>query len=90
MPNRTTLTLAIAAVLLGLVPLAAAHGDEHMDMSAPTAPKPQAQEEGQPGSYWRLSEHATLMYWHIALEMLAWMGILPVGRFLLSCQSNWS
>jgi hypothetical protein len=83
MPNRTALTIAVAALLLELIPRAAAHGDESMDMSVPDAPQPQIQYDDQPRSYWSLSEHATLMYWHIALEVLAWIMVLPVGK--ISC-----
>ena len=81
MLSRATLAIAIAAVLLELVPLAAAHGDGHMDVGPQDGPKPQAPQDSQLASYWRLSEHATLMYWHIALELLAWVAILPIGRF---------
>lgn len=77
MPNRIALRLATAALLLSLV---AAHGDEHMDMSAHDAPQPQPQIEGQPRSYWSLSGHATLIYWHIGLEILAWVVLLPIGK----------
>jgi hypothetical protein len=84
MARRTT-TLAIAALLLQLLPLVAAHGEEHhgeaMDMSVHSAPAPQPQSEA-PQNYWRLTEYATLMYWHIALEVLAWIVILPVGKLI--------
>lgn len=79
MPSRAAVTIASAALLLELLPLATAHGDDYIDMKAPDAPQPQLQ-NGQPETYWRLSEHATLMYWHIAFEILAWVGILPIGR----------
>jgi len=83
------LTLATAALLLEVLPLVAAHGDEHdahTDMhDAPPAPM---ENNEAPRSYWGLSEHASLMYWHIALEILAWIVILPVGKssllFILS------
>lgn len=82
MPNRIAFTIATAALLLlELSPRVAAHGDEHMDMSAEQS-QPQPQDHGRPGSYWSLSEHASLMYWHIALEVLAWVVVLPVGKFL--------
>lgn len=82
MPNRTVVTIATALLLL---PLVAAHGDESMDMVAHDAPQPQMN-DGQPRSYWSLSEHATIMYWHVALEVLAWVVVLPVGK--LKC-SGW-
>lgn len=89
MAQRATITIAAAALLLQLLPLVAAHGDEHhneaMDMSthnvqAP-APAPEPQGSGHQ-SYWSLSEYAMLMYWHIALEVLAWVVVLPVGKLL--------
>lgn len=84
MPNREALRIAAAALLLSLV---AAHGDEHMDMSAHDAPQPQ--DHAQPRSYWSLSEHATLMYWHIGLEMLAWVVVLPIGKLQCLMSSEW-
>lgn len=83
------LTLATAALLLEVLPLVAAHGDEHNDgpmdmgMDMHDAPRPPVEDSGAPRSYWSLSEHATLMYWHIGLEILAWVVILPVGRLIL-------
>ena len=77
MQTRATLAIATAALLL---PLVAAHGDEHMDMSAHNAPQPQTQHDGAPSSYWSLTEHASLMYWHIGFEILAWVVILPIGK----------
>lgn len=74
--------IATAALLLELLPVVAAHGAEHMDMGAADTPQPSISENGQPGSYWSLSEHAPLMYWHIGLEILAWAVILPVGKLL--------
>jgi hypothetical protein len=85
MPNCIALTIATAALLLELLPWVAAHGDGHMDMSAHNVPLPQIQDDGQPASYWSLSEHATLMYWHIALEVLAWVVVLPVGKLRYFC-----
>lgn len=80
MTRAQVLTLATAALLLEVLPLVAAHGDEHGDMGAHDAPQPHVEDDGRPRSYWSLSEHAALMYWHIALEMLAWVVILPVGK----------
>lgn len=68
--------------MLELLPFALAHGDEHgeaMGMSAHATSPPQAHEDGLPQSYWSLSEHATLMYWHVGLEILAWIIVLPVA-----------
>jgi hypothetical protein len=86
MPNRRSLTIAAAALLLGLLPPVAAHGDgDGMEMSAHNAQESQPQNTGF-GGYWSLSEHASLMYWHIGLEILAWIVILPVAvMFSIAC-----
>ncbi|KAJ4384418.1 hypothetical protein N0V86_000017 [Didymella sp. IMI 355093] len=89
---RGIVTLATAALLLQLLPLIAAHGDEHhgaaMDMSAHSAPAPQPQ-NNVPQSYWRLTGCATLMYWHIALEIMAWVILLPVAVMLSIARSRY-
>ncbi|KAF2685518.1 hypothetical protein K458DRAFT_387482 [Lentithecium fluviatile CBS 122367] len=56
-----------------------------MDMH--DAPPP-VEDNGPPRSYWGLSDHATLMYWHIALEILAWVVVLPVGVMLSIARSR--
>lgn len=86
MAHRTQ-AIAAAALLLPLLPLVAAHGDEHgetMNMSAHDAPAPHAQ-AAEHQSYWSLSDYATLMYWHIGLEILAWVFMLPVGKLSRTC-----
>ncbi|KAF3005032.1 hypothetical protein E8E13_009108 [Curvularia kusanoi] len=88
---RRTVAIAAAAVLLQLLPFVAAHGDEHgegMDMSAHNAPAPKPEGDGSQ-SYWSLSEYATLMYWHIALEILAWVVVLPIAVMLSIARSRY-
>ncbi|KAJ4348156.1 uncharacterized protein N0V89_009528 [Didymosphaeria variabile] len=86
------LTFATAVLLSEVFPLVAAHGDEHnggsTDMDMHDAPPPPAVDNGAPQSYWGLSEHASLMYWHIALEVLAWVVVLPVGVMLSIAHSR--
>lgn len=81
MTRARLLTFATAALLLEALPLVAAHGDEHNGGSTDTDMHHVATPPAEAQSYWRLSEHASLMYWHIALEILAWTLVLPVGRF---------
>lgn len=90
MTRARVLTLATAALLLEVLPLVAAHGDDHNggSMDMPDAPPSQAPDDGAPQSYWSLSEHASLMYWHIALEVLAWVVVLPVGVMLSIARSR--
>lgn len=80
MLRRVAFSVATAALLLGILPQVAAHGDEHMEMSAHDAPHAEPQHLDQTGSYWSHSEHAVLMYWHIGLEILAWVVVLPIGE----------
>lgn len=72
--------MVAATILLGALPLAIAHGEGHdgatMDKHDPPAP---VEHDGAPSSYWSLPDHASMMYWHIALELLAWAVVLPVG-----------
>jgi hypothetical protein len=78
MTSRPVLTLATAALLLELLPLVVAHGEEHNEGPV------EVQDSGRPQSYWSLSDHAALMYWHIGLEILAWIVVLPVGKLYKS------
>ncbi|KAF2633143.1 integral membrane protein [Macroventuria anomochaeta] len=74
-----------------LLPLVAAHSNEKndgpMDMNM-EAPRPQMKDSGALRSYWSLSEHTALMYWHIGLEILTWVVILPVGVMLSIAHSR--
>ena len=74
MTNWRVLTLATAALLLEKLPLVVAHGEEHNEGPV------EVQEGGRPQSYWGLSDYAALMYWHVGLEILAWIVVLPVGK----------
>lgn len=81
MTRLRILTLATAALLLELLPLVAAHGAGHGEdgMAMEVTEAPQPQRDADPSSYWSLSEHCGLMYAHIALEIIAWFGVLPIG-----------
>ncbi|KAH4925715.1 hypothetical protein HBI79_149080 [Parastagonospora nodorum] len=41
-------------------------------------------------SYWALSEHQAMMYWHIRLALFAWAGILPIAVMLSISHSRFS
>ena len=89
MLNRIFLTGSVA-LLLAALPSVAAHGDEHehtampMDMgsthtnmtSAATATAVPA----VPHNYFRYPGFAGWMYAHIALMIIAWAVVLPVGK----------
>lgn len=85
---------AATALLLGVLPLVAAHGDEHessgmggmggMDMGshgdAATTVSNSTAAPLDP-SYFRHSEYAGWMYAHIAAMTIAWVVIAPVGKW---------
>ncbi|KAI9712352.1 MAG: hypothetical protein M1820_001565 [Bogoriella megaspora] len=89
MPTGQAPLLTAAATLLGLLPLAIAHGDgsDGTDGSPAVQDAPGrpmiadgAQEvQNDPQSYFALSEHAGAIYAHIFLMILAWVVILPIG-----------
>lgn len=78
MKRWSTFTVAGVAVLFGLLPLVQAHGDDNMDMGA-DAPAP-APIEAVPQSYFRYEEHSRTMLAHIALMVIGWAFVLPVGK----------
>lgn len=89
MPGGRIFTLAAAASLLELLPLVVAHGhDENgtdlgemnaASVSATAAAHNAAEAvEALPSYFWH-PEHAGLMYAHIALMILGWVVVLPVG-----------
>ncbi|KAH7394086.1 integral membrane protein [Phaeosphaeria sp. MPI-PUGE-AT-0046c] len=61
-----------------------------MGMSTHDAPQAEPQRHDEAGSYWRLSEHAVLMYWHIALEIIAWVVVLPIAVMLSIARSRYT
>ncbi|RMZ70303.1 integral membrane [Pyrenophora seminiperda CCB06] len=90
MRNRPGVVIAARALLLELLPLVAAHGHgDGMDMSVHDTPPAHSQDNGF-GGYWSLSEHASLMYWHIGLEILAWVVILPVAVMFSVARSHFT
>lgn len=82
MPTRILLIITIASFLVASLPVVAARGDEQNDASIdPGAQDALDIHQASARSYWSISEHAALMYWHIALEICAWIIILPIGTF---------
>lgn len=80
MKRWNTLAFASTAVLLGLLPLALAHGDEDMNMGG-DAPEPApAKVESPPSSYFRYKEHSNVILAHIVLMVIGWGFVLPVGK----------
>lgn len=87
-PSLALRSLAGAVLLSFLLPLAAANSNSHnaarvadMDMSMPEPAAPVADEITYDPNYMTHPEHRGLMYAHIGLMVLAWVFILPVGKF---------
>jgi hypothetical protein len=83
MPRGSFWIVPTVALLLEVLPLVAAHSDKHnvggMVMPMSEAPRPPTLNSTAPASYWSLPEHTSLMYIHIALEVIAWFVVLPIG-----------
>ena len=83
----SALRVLAGVALLSLVPAALAHGgdDEGMDMNMggmganKTADQPLPEGE-YPPTYFALREHTAAIYGHIALMVLSWVLVLPVGK----------
>lgn len=82
---------ASGPLLLALLPAVTAHGGgESMDMDmgmgmgmghggSTTTQPPNSQ--GYPDTYFAHTEHTGVIYTHIALMVLSWVFILPIGKF---------
>jgi Domain of unknown function (DUF2427). len=85
----TTFTLFVASLATALP-----HGDESMDMGMdmnpvtdvpqPTTPTMQNNTAGAM-SYFAYSKHSSTIIAHIALMVLGWCFVLPVGKWLSCC-----
>lgn len=77
--------LLVATAVLAALPAALAHGDDdHMDMSIDVAEQePQQVSDAAGLTYFRLPEHTGAIYGHIALMLVAWIVVLPIGKCLI-------
>lgn len=81
----SSLRLLASLALVGLVvPAVLAHGGEaenmDMDMGGANSPaEPPADAEYAP-TYFALKEHTAAIYGHIALMVIGWVFMLPVGK----------
>ncbi|KAF2768994.1 hypothetical protein EJ03DRAFT_273020 [Teratosphaeria nubilosa] len=78
-----------AALVLGALPLIAAHGDEHMDMSASSAAAGEIEEQHKFMSYFRHGKYTGWMFGHIALMISAWVFAMPVAIMLSTARSRY-
>lgn len=78
---------ASGALLLALLPVVIAHGGgESMDMDmgmghdGNTTTQP-PKDEDYPDTYFAHTEHIGVICTHVALMVLSWVFILPIGKF---------
>lgn len=79
--------LATAAVLGALLPAVLAHGDEGMSMGGDmdaamdmSAQQPDTDAQEYPPNYFGHTEHRGVLFAHIALMVLGWVVVLPLGK----------
>lgn len=90
--TRSALRFLVGVAVLGLVPAALAHGDEHagdmdMDMGAPSEPKPDSE---YPPTYFSHTEYTGAVMTHVALMILGWVFVLPVAVMLSIARSRYT
>jgi len=59
-------------------------------MSAHESSSSQVEHNAVSSSYWSLTDHATLMYWHIGFELLAWVIVLPIAVMFSIARSRFT
>ncbi|KAH8653317.1 hypothetical protein BX600DRAFT_74605 [Xylariales sp. PMI_506] len=87
---KTVLVLLATAVVLGSLPAVLAHSDEgemDMDMSAEES-KPDP--DSYPPTYFAHAEHRGVVYAHIALMVLGWTVLLPIGVMFSLARSRYT
>ncbi|KAK0374859.1 hypothetical protein CLIM01_07766 [Colletotrichum limetticola] len=85
-------------VVLGIAPLANAHGAHEagadamkMDMGmAQGVDESKAESKSYPPTYFALADHAGIMYAHIGLMVLAWVFVLPIAVMLSIARSRYT
>lgn len=84
---RKTILRLPSALLLALLPVVFAHGDgDSMDMKmdmgmghvSNTTQPPKDQD--YPNTYFAHTDHSGVIYTHIALMILSWVFLLPIGK----------
>jgi hypothetical protein len=86
--NRASAT-AFVALLLGTLPLIAAHGDEYMQTKQEHQSNATAVVQEAIPNYFRHPYHAGWMYAHIALMITSWIIVLPPALMLSVARSKY-
>lgn len=86
-PFPTSFATLAPVVLLALASAAGAHGhDAEMNLetglpSRPTLPSTSGAPNTGPQSYFQYGEHTGLLMAHILLMVVAWVFVLPIGKW---------
>lgn len=86
--SQVTATASVA-LLLGALPLIAAHGDEHMQMEQEHQSNTTANVQEAVPNYFRHPHYAGWMYAHIALMVMSWIVVLPPALMLSVARSKY-
>ncbi|KAK6069610.1 integral membrane protein [Seiridium cupressi] len=96
--TRSALSLLAAAAILSALPVVLAHGhddaaaaDADMDMDMDMgADKPQPDPDSYLPTYFTHPEHRGLIYAHVALMVLGWVVMLPIGVMFSLARSRYT
>lgn len=80
---------ASAALLLGALPMIAAHGNEHMQMEQGHQSNTTADAQEAVPNYSRYPHYSGWMYAHIALMVMSWIVVLPPTLMLSVARSKY-
>lgn len=89
MEPRRFAVAAVAALLVGGLPVVAAHGHETEVMGAEGSNVNVAVEETKPQSYFSFGQYPGWIGAHIALMILAWIIVMPVAVALSTARSRY-
>lgn len=94
--KRNLLLLTCAAISLAVLPLANAHGDEHMNMAAGAMQSVTTEANSsttaidhRPNSYFRHEGHGSWNLSHAILMIVAWVVIMPLAIMLSVARSRY-
>ncbi|KAI0127969.1 hypothetical protein BJ170DRAFT_397076 [Xylariales sp. AK1849] len=89
--TRSALALLAAAAILGVLPtvFAHGHGDGAMAMDE-VAEEPKPDPDSYPPTYFTNPDHRGVMYAHVALMVISWIIVLPIGVMLSIARSRYT
>jgi hypothetical protein len=89
MQMNRAITTAAAALLLGSLPIVAAHGGGHAQTKQDNVPAIDAEPQNATPTYFRHPDHAGWMYAHLILMIVGWVVVLPPALMLSVAHSRY-